>query len=334
MSVFHDLPPDEQSRLQAAAQWWSALARDPSLAGSPQHQAFSADPRNLEALRALQAAWDAAGALEGTPAALELRRQAVLRAAQQRVRRRRLLKAGSLAAAAVAGIALLAVAVLQDAGRPARTYQTAIGERRVVVLPDGSRIHMDSETRVRVDFEPHARAVTLEAGRSRFDVAHDPSRPFTVTAGPETVVAVGTSFNVELLPLTVLVTLLEGQVVISNAPAAAHSASPAPLSLQAGEQLVAACNAAPAIRRADLKAAMAWESGHLVFRDEPLESVVARVNRYATHPVSIDPALASRRISGVFNAGDVPSFVSAVSSYLHLEATATSNGGVRLQPGL
>ena len=79
---------------------------------------------------------------------------------------------------------------------------------------------------------------------------------------------------------------------------------------------------------------MAWESGHLVFRDEPLESVVARVNRYTPHPVAIDPVLASRRISGVFNAGDVPSFVSAVSSYLHLQAATTGNGSVLLQPSL
>lgn len=336
MSVLRDLPHDQQRRLEAAARWWSDLARDPTLEACAQYQAWSAEPRNLEALQALRAAWDAAAALEGTPEAIELRRQAVQRAGQARLSRRRMLRAGCVAAALV-GIALGLAAGLHVDWGPARDYQTAIGERRVVVLADGSRIHMDSDTKVRVDFERRARVVTLEGGRSRFDVAHDPGRPFTVTAGPETVVAVGTSFNVELLPSSVLVTLIEGQVIISSDAPAAPARSAAPhlsLSLKAGEQLVAARNRAPAIRSADLQAAVAWESGHLVFRDEPLESVVARVNRYARHPVYIDPALTDRRISGVFNAGDVPSFVNAVTSYLHLQAVSRGGGGVLLKPSL
>lgn len=335
MSVFGELPPEEQRRLEAAAKWWSDLARDPSLEQSQRYRAWSADPRNGGALRALRTAWAAVGVMDGTPEALELRRRAVLRAVEERVSRWRVLKVGSLAAGLIVGIALLGAAALHYGWRPAEHYQTAIGERRVFVLADGSRIHMDSDTKVLVDFEPRARVVTLEGGRSRFDVAHDPSRPFTVTAGPETVVAVGTSFNVELLPSSVLVTLIEGQVLISSEPsmpAAQSAAAPASLSLKAGEQLVATRDVAPAIRAADLQAAVAWETGHLVFRDEPLESVVARVNRYTRHPVAIDPALASRRISGVFNAGDVPSFVSAVSTYLHLQAASTADGGVLLQP--
>jgi transmembrane sensor len=333
-----DLPADQRSRLETAAKWWSDLARDPSLARSAQYLAWSADPGNLGALRALHEAWAAAGAIDGTLVGMELRRQAVLRAAQVRASRWRMLRVGSLAAAVLVGIALAGAAALHQIALPSTAYyQTAIGERRVVVLADGSRIHMDSDTRVHVAFERRARVVTLDGGRSRFDVTHDPARPFKVTAGSETVVAVGTSFNVELLPSSVLVTLIEGQVVISSDTpvAAARSAAPAsPLALRAGEQLVASRNVAPAVRPADLQAAMAWESGHLVFRDEPLESVVARVNRYVPHPIEIDPALASRRISGVFNAGDLPSFVSAVTRYLHLHAAATGSGGILLQPSL
>jgi transmembrane sensor len=215
-------------------------------------------------------------------------------------------------------------------------YKTDIGERRIVALPDGSRISMDSDTRVGVTYQQTARSITLERGRSRFDVAHDASRPFTVTAGAQTVVAVGTSFDVERLQSTVLITLIQGQVVIKSAPAAARTESTAPsekpISLEAGQELVMARNFQPTIVAADLQVARAWEAGRLLFRNELLGDAVARVNRYTTQPIMIDPSIASIRFSGVFNAGDVGSFVSAVTSYFPVQASTTGTNGILLQP--
>jgi transmembrane sensor len=93
------------------------------------------------------------------------------------------------AVGAVALVAVIAFGIYLAECLPTY-YKTDIGERRVVALPDGSRISMDSDTRVQVEYGKNARAITLDRGRSRFDVAHDTSRPFTVTAGHQTVVAV------------------------------------------------------------------------------------------------------------------------------------------------
>jgi transmembrane sensor len=216
------------------------------------------------------------------------------------------------------------------------SYETDIGERRIVALPDGSHVSMDSDSKVRVKYYKTARTLTLDRGRARFDVAHDPNRPFTVTAGPETVVAVGTSFNVERLQSTVLITLIQGQIVIkddaSTGLAAAGHGPDQSISLKAGEQLVVPRNLRRAVVTADLQVATAWETGHLVFRDELLSDAVARVNRYIGKPVIVDPSLAPIRISGVFNAGDVGSFVSAVTSYFPVQASTTGNNNILLQP--
>jgi transmembrane sensor len=56
------------------------------------------------------------------------------------------------------------------------------------------------------------------------------------------------------------------------------------------------------------------------------------VNRYTGRPVIVDPAIASIRISGVFNAGDIGSFVSAVTSYFPVQASTTGNNSILLQP--
>src|SRR2546421_11996174 len=78
--------------------------------------------------------------------------------------------------------------------------------------------------------------------------------------------------------------------------------SPARIVLDAGEQLVISPTAPPNILRVNVERATAWQNGELVFENEPLSNVVARVNRYGAHPIVIDDdPTASMRISGVFH---------------------------------
>jgi ferric-dicitrate binding protein FerR (iron transport regulator) len=66
-----------------------------------------------------------------------------------------------------------------------------------VSLPDGSSIFLNrnSELTYHSNFGKHSRAVSL-AGEAFFDIAHDPSKPFTIDAGKASIKVVGTSFNV------------------------------------------------------------------------------------------------------------------------------------------
>jgi transmembrane sensor len=267
---------------------------------------------------------------------LELRRQALARFRRAGASRwgTHKIKLGAAALAlGVIGAAALYLALYLPTSS---YYKTDIGERRIVALPDGSRISMDSDTRVHVTYQKMARSITLDRGRSRFDVAHDPSRPFGVTAGAQTVVAVGTSFDVERLQSRVVITLIQGQVVIKGveSPTATTGHTQDSIALKAGEQLVVSQNVRPAIMAADLQVARAWEAGRLLFRDEPLGDAVARVNRYTAHPLEVDPSIASIRISGVFNAGDIGSFVSGVTSYFPVQASTTESNNILLQPRL
>jgi len=343
MTVLGDLSADEQHRLEQAAGWRLKLMRDPSVGNSDEYLRWCADPFNARAREAILKAWSSVGALQSTPAVLELRREAVARLREAGVARskRRRWTASAAAAVLVIGVGLAWPGLHQWSldnipWLNATSYRTDIGERRIVALPDGSRISMDSDTSVRVSYRGTARSITLERGRSRFDVAHDPNRPFTVAAGPQTVVAIGTSFDVERLQSSVLVTLIQGQVVIKGPQPRGTPETRGPaessISLKAGEELVVARNVRPAVVTTDLQVARAWESGRLLFRDELLGDAVARVNRYTTNPIQIDPSIASIRVSGVFNAGDVSSFVSAVTSYFPVQALTTDTNTIILQP--
>jgi transmembrane sensor len=220
-------------------------------------------------------------------------------------------------------------------------YRTAAGERRVVTLADGSKISLDARSEVRVRYGKDARRLELLGGQARFDVAHDSERPFSVRARDQLVIATGTAFNVDMVGSTVLVTLIEGRVeVLENAgtPRAAVPLKtdgiavdmPQRQVLTAGEQLRAAPDSVPVVTTVDVSRAVAWESGHLVFSDEPLSSVVARINRYAARPVEVDPDIGKLRISGVFRTGDLDTFVDTVTRYMPIVATVRDDGGITL----
>src|ERR1700724_1682824 len=76
------------------------------------------------------------------------------------------------------------------------TYTTGIGEQRIVRLDDGTRLSLNSGTRVRIAYDDSERRVELESGEAYFEVAHNPARPFIVTAANHRVTALGTVFVV------------------------------------------------------------------------------------------------------------------------------------------
>ena len=335
MSALSEQSQDMQRRLEEAAEWQLRLSKDADPALRADYRRWAADPDNSRATEAIGKGWNAVGDLGSAPELLELRQKALARLGRIGTPRAARRGRWRWAAAACLVIGLGGGGALLELRNQPLDYETEIGGRRVVALPDGSHISMDSDTALRVRFTETARAITLTRGRARFDVAHDTSRPFTVTADNETVVAVGTSFDVEKLGSTVLVTLLQGQVVVKEEngtlPIRAIAKAQPSVSLTPGQQLVAARHTQPTVASADLQVAAAWEGGHLVFHDEPLSAVVERVNRYTEHPVTVDRSAADIRISGVFNAGDVGSFVSAITGYFPVQATTTGSGRILLQ---
>lgn len=316
-----------EDRTEAAAAWWMRLQKDDAAGFSAEFQMWIADPANEREFRAIELAAGTLDAFGTAPPIAGMRRSARAwfdEAGQAKGRRlawRPAMAAAVLLVAVAGGAYWFAVRPL--------SYETAVGERRTVALEDGSRIFLDSSTEVDIRYTQKARALTLTKGRARFDVAHDAARPFSVAAGSETVIAVGTSFDVELRGSKVLVTLIEGRVVIKGA--ARPVGRSAPIKLAAGQQLAVAVNREPVIAPVDVAVTQAWEAGHLVFRGERLADAVEQINRYTDRPIAVDPSAASFRVSGVFNTGDTKSFVSAAAEFYPIEAVSGADGRITLR---
>jgi transmembrane sensor len=323
----------ESDRILEAAAWQARLAEAPGTCQKEFEVWLAQDPRNAEAWKRVAGPWKCLGEHATSPGLIQ-RRQAALAHAHNAgqahwtpLRRFRL--PTRLAVAAVVFVVAMASLLIWQQQR-FDTYRTRAGERRVVTLADGSQIALDSQSEVKVRYSAQARELALVSGQARFDVAHDVERPFSVAAHGHKVIATGTAFNVDLLGPDLLVTLIEGHVVVAGGTV--DPALTDRIALDAGQQLVISSSASPSVTRVNVDHATAWESGRLVFEDERLSTVVARVSRYGERPILIDDEqIASLRISGVFHEGDVDGFVSTLVSYLPVRAQRGKDGSVRLR---
>lgn len=323
-------PAPDEALIKEAAGWFARLnTRQVSSATLEAFRQWRQEPGRREAYAEVERAWRRTAVLEGDHDMGQAVDAALARGAQ----RRAALHAWTRPRIAIGALVLgLAVAALGAgwAFWPAlagRTYVTGVGEQRLVQLEDGSRVRLDTDTRVSVRLGAHARRVRLVRGQAFFDVAHDASRPFVVAAGAADVRAIGTRFDVRRDAGHVRITLVQGLVEVRG-PAAGAAA----VRLHPGEQ-VSANGALSAPRPVDLDAATSWTDGRIVFHAVPLRAAIAEVNRYSRRKIVLDaPGLADEAVSGAFDSGDIDAFVAAVSTLQGLRAEPQGDGAIHLAP--
>jgi transmembrane sensor len=209
----------------------------------------------------------------------------------------------------------------------ATTYDTRIGETRVVTLEDGSIVTLNTASRIRVAFTDARRTIVLEEGEALFDVAKNPARPFFVEAGGTSVRAVGTSFTVKRLSDAPVEILVREGIVEVRQPAAARA-----VRMTANMRMVAgnAATAPTAIAETEVDRETAWRSGRIAFEGEPLAQAAAAFGRYSDTRIIIeDPAIGREEITGLFASNDPVTFARAAAASLDLKATVGS-GEIRL----
>jgi len=190
---------------------------------------------------------------------------------------------------------------------------TAIGEQRAITLDDGTRITLNTASRIIIRFDTQRRAVELKRGEALFDVGKDPTRPFVVLAGHEEIRALGTAFLVRD-DADLSVTLMEGRISVTPAAVEGAAALAKPIALSPGERLTFPGTGSPRIDKPVLSAVTAWRGGHVELRNTPLSDAVREMNRYSSTKLVVRHAAASTTaVTGVFRAGDSRSFARAVA---------------------
>lgn len=298
----------DEAMMEAAAALF-ARAQSGSAGAAEVDAWLDADPAHAVAYARIEAAWDRAERLKALPEAL------LGEPAFQPTRR--------MAAALAVGVIGAGAAGAWFATRHP-VEATARGERRTVTLPDGSRVELNTNSRIAIAYSEGRRDITLSRGEALFEVAKDPARPFVVKAGQAEVRAVGTAFNIRLREKVVELTVTEGVVAVDE-----HDVEAPPRHVSQGRGAVIATGAVAEVDLDPevLRRRLLWRDGVVEFEGDTLEQAAAEFNRYNDGKLVVaDPQVASIRVGGRFGTHEVDRFLHALQAGFPVRAVPGEDG--------
>ena len=156
------------------------------------------------------------------------------------------------------------------------TVVTKAGEKRQVILPDGSTVFMNSESQLTYPSQFYKKRNISIEGEAFFEVAKDPKKPFIVRSKQLSTTALGTSFNVKAYneDTQVTVALKTGKVVIKNEVSSGWDA----VHLVPGEKLLAANN--EVMKTQLTNDDFLWKDGVLILNNTGVKDFVRIIERW------------------------------------------------------
>ena len=323
--------PEMDEPMEVAALWCMRLSDDDmSEAEWSAFEDWQIVPENAALLAHATMVWQASGDVGDRPEIIPLRAEALSeyyafnQARWSGGAKRNWYIWGALAAC----LALVFAITLVSFRGQTQVIETGIGERRVTALSDTSKVSLDALTEVDVVMDDGAREIELKHGRAKFDVARDPLRPFRVNAGDKMIVAIGTSFSVELVGKEVRIILYEGQVEVrdrDDLTAKPEVISKNRQTMTPGTQLVdtVGSNEPGKLTAFEPAQSLSWEHGLLSFSGDTLTSAVEQMNRYSERKIRIgDSAIVRIPVDGEFEAGNIDAFAEGMATLYGLRVTA------------
>lgn len=287
---------------QEAAAWLVAL--DGGTANTDDFERWRAgDPRRAAAFAEVAHAWKELDRLRPT--------RSEQASSSPAISRRHLFRAA--AAASVVGIASVAGFPFVNEASAA----TGIGERRVIKLPDGTRIELNTRTRVRWPRLLGHRKLWLDQGEIALDVVPE-GDPFTLIA-VKTVLLSSGQFNVRADADVLTLLPLRGRAVVGGKPiSVGHMGS------------ITSMGATVAAADMDARErSTGWQRGEIIFDGETIADAAAEYNRYLERPITLaDPGLARQRLGGRFQSGDPLPFLQALADGFGASVTDKGQGPI------
>ncbi len=204
-------------------------------------------------------------------------------------------------------------------------WHTAIGERQDLVLADGSRLFLNTDSAVDVAIDAVQRRVQLRRGEILVETVPDLfGRPFVVETDEGRIRPIGTRFVVRRYDDAVRVAVLDGAVEVLPAW------SPTLSRVDAGQRLDFHARAAMASVPVE-PGTGAWREG-LIFAAGTLGEFIAELSRYRRGLLRCDDAVASLRLSGVFPLADIDRVLATLQQTLPVRIDYRSRYWVVVAP--
>lgn len=316
------LPKTRGMLRREAASWLARLqsGRDPDV--ERRFEQWRADPRHAEAFERVQRSYEQAGLLRHSALAAPRGRESPIAKPPWRPR-------PALAAAAAVIMLVPIGALLVRAGGPpfgatdSVMLMTAVGEIREVSLADGSKVTLDTSTKLDVEIGRSRRTAHLRFGRARFRIA-PADAPFLVETPGTTVTARQGVIDVEQGPQQDRVEVLAGAADVRRSDQ--RQAVQVPLA--AGQSLT--IDSSGAGRIGAVAPGRDWTRGMLQFDGAPLADAVALANRYSERQIILAGNPGALRVTGAFRAGDAAGLAKALAAAFGLSLQQRPDGDLVL----
>ncbi|OEZ61921.1 fec operon regulator FecR [Janthinobacterium sp. HH103] len=310
---------------QQAAEWLTVLMS--SEASEAQQAAWqrwrAADPEHEQAWRHIEAVSRRFNGLHRGAAA-----QALAGTQRKAVNGKRRQVLAWLGVAAGGGMLAAQTGAWDDMRALRADYRTATGERREVILDDGSVLSLNTGSAVNVRFDASRRLIELLAGEILVVSGHGAgsAAPLVVATREGLVRALGTRFAVRQQDDYSTVDVLESAVEIRPRDSAG-----APMLLAAGRGVAFSRQTLDA-PHAIAAYAHAWSRGQLIVDDVTLGDFLADLARYRPGVIDCAPAVAQLRLSGVFPLADTQRILNMLPNSLPVQVRSRTRYWVSVEP--
>jgi transmembrane sensor len=305
-----------------AASWLARLqsAREPDVERKFERWRGT-DPRHAQAFDRVRRSYEQAGLLRQSSAPVSDHPKPAVRKAEWTP------MAAIAAAAAIVILVPLGFAILRDGkpfvGTEAVMLMTRVGEIKQVELADGSRVTLDTATRMDVEIGRSRRSAHLRYGRARLQIA-GAKVPFVVETPSATITARRGTIDVEQGARQDRVEVLEGGADVRGS----DKGQAATVTLARGEAV--AVSSSGAGRKGAVPPAADWTKGMLQFDQTPLRTAVALANRYSGRHILLAGDVDALRVTGAFRAGDTVGLAKALAAAFGLSLKQDPEGDLVL----
>jgi transmembrane sensor len=281
-----------------------------------------ADPRHAAAFDRVRRSYEQAGLLRHSPELAWTRHEPAI-AKPRWQPRPALAAAAALVILVPLGALVIRGGLVGFGGTEAVMLMTNVGEIRQVNLADGSKVTLDTSTKVEVVIGRSRRSAHLRYGRARFQVAQA-DEPFVVETASATVTAREGIVDIEQVGQQGRVEVLAGAADVRgpDQDRASHVA------LVRGQGVSA--NSSGTERSNFVTPSPDWTRGMLQFDGTPLADAVALANRYSERHIILVGDLDALRVTGAFRAGDSAGLAKALAAAFGLSLEQHPDGNLIL----
>lgn len=181
---------------------------------------------------------------------------------------------------------------------------------------DGSNIYLAPNTSASMEVGDKYRSAKLSSGQAFFDIASNPSKPFTVFAGDIVINVLGTEFDVNVTDSGVEVFVVEGSVAVFDVRSGISDV------MTSGDALAVTSNSFGRIDREYLS----WNDGWISADNSSLRAVVETLNTFSAKEIVLDnESLNSERVSGRFDLTNAQESLYNIAELLGLTVYASAD---------